>query len=244
MKYAWIFLAAMFAACSLDQEGTALFPSNDAGDGDVQVPPDGSWPDVNMDADGEAEASLPDAGPDAVFDAEEDQDADAPPDAFADVVADVVEDAVTDVQLDAPVDVVQDAPVDTGTTNCLTKGIRVRWKPPTGSVNSPIVQANGAVSNPNDFKAMCTASQDLDPDPYIFDCCFTTTSAPKNTLVYFDFVLMNSNHACGISGCPVPFSQYAVWADGKLLVDYAVTFLPGCQVAGSCPYVLQATIPP
>lgn len=223
-------ITLLFAGC-----GGAEFTSSPEGDAHAV----GDSPD-----DGKA-----DVQPDAPSDAGPDVSADAPEDAPYDVVQkDSPEDAEDG---GPPADAPADAPKDAGDTECEVTGLRVAWMPPDLSIYgaSSITGAYGGVgtmASPNLTDFTCGPAKDLESEPDRYACCFRTDAVAglKGKDLFFDFNLSNGKQACNTTGCPVPFSQYSVKADGVLLGGLGVTLKdPSCNVAsGTCKWVLHVQL--
>jgi hypothetical protein len=193
--------------------------------------------------DRDAATSVPDAAEASVA---------TPDDAPVDARFDHVNDAVSIVDVKTDVLVFVDAGVDVKPSNdasdaiaevapkpdCLTTGVRVRW---VTDANRTIVQANGSVGDPNDFTPKaCTAAQDRDPLPNVFECCMSTAPVATGVLIDVDFVDSDQQHACTQYNCGNPAS-FNVWVNG-VSCSIGLAYLPGCNFTG-CPHVIQCIAP-
>jgi hypothetical protein len=197
---------------------------------DVAVVSDGaSLPDVTGDV-----SVCPDVGTDASADAKAECISDVGVDV---VVADVHEASQDTGSVDGAIDV-QEAQAEAAKPDCLTTGVRVRWQ--VGS-DRTIVQANGSLGATNALpQGTCTAVDDRDPLPNVFECCLSTDPVGSGIPVSLDFVDANKKHACDQYGCG-NLNVYNVWANG-VPCSLAVTYLPGCYESG-CPWVIRCTTP-
>lgn len=129
-------------------------------------------------------------------------------------------------------------------TEPCTNGVRVQMESP--DPGRYVTRADAAVSPEVALTPdVCIASDDLNDNIQVYECCLLKETPPSGTVVYWNFRFSDGGTLCTNNwdtalGCG-PMYRYNAWVNGDSL-SVGTSFLPGCNTNG-CYWALSITIP-